>query len=484
MRYTLSETEMLTKQKSFPFVKQGPVFFLLLFFSITFCNSLWSQEMGLNSSGTKLGIKKRYLPPKIWMVPEGNDFNNDEHEFSYKRMVESNNIAIFWSKEFGPDLSKNADPAARLDMDQVLKECDRFYNFYVDTLAFVNKGNSVTDQYKLLIFVFKGKEGTAFGGGEENKIGIAWTPLARISKAPFGALAHEICHSFQYLVNADGAWAFTSAANGSRGQSIFEMTSQFMLWHVYPEWMTFENYHLEAYLKKTHYAFLHETNQYHSPYVLEYWANKHGIKFIGKLWQQALKGEDAVMAYKRITGTSQQKFNDEMHQAAAKFITWDLDQAKKATKTYANQHVTVLDSLPDAWYRILPGNCPQNYGYNGIRLNTPQEGTAIKLKFKGLAGANGFRKVNLAYAGWRYSFLAVKYNGERVYGKIYNNSEGSATFTVPKNTQYLWLVVSGAPTTHWEHITDGKDENDEQWPYQIKLTGTTLAEIKAVAQKK
>ena len=198
MRYTSSETEISTKQKSFPFVKQGSVIILLLFFNVTFCNSLWSQEMD-----TKPGVKKRYFPPKIWMVPEGNDFNNDEHEFSYKRMVESNNIAILWSKEFGPDLSKNADPALRLDIGQVLKECDRFYNFYVDTLGFVNKGNSVTDRYKLLIFVFKGKEGTAFGGGEENKIGIAWTPLARISKAPFGALSHEIGHSFQYLVNAD-----------------------------------------------------------------------------------------------------------------------------------------------------------------------------------------------------------------------------------------------------------------------------------------
>ena len=419
--------------------------------------------------------KKRYIPGEVYMVPKGNDFNLDDSEFSNKRMIESNNIAIFWSKEFGTDLSKNADPALRLNMKQVITECDRFYNFYVDSLGFVNKGQSVTDKYKLLIFIFKGKEGTAFGGGEENKIGIAWTPLSRISKTPFGALAHEIGHSFQYLVHADGAWAFTDAAEGSHGQAIFEMTSQFMLWHVYPEWMTFENYHLQAYYKKTHYAFLHETNQYHSPYVLEYWANKHGIKFIGKLWQQALKGDDPVMTYKRITGTSQQKFNDEMHRAATKFITWDLDQAKKASKSYSNQHVTVLDSLADGWLRVSPINCPQNYGYNGIKLITPKAGTVITLAFNGLAGTDGFRKINLQYAGWRYSFLAVKKGGERVYGKIESNPKGFAKFIVPKETEYLWLIVSGAPTTHWEHITDGKDENDEQWPYKIKLSYTTVA---------
>lgn len=445
--------------------------FALIFslISILIPGTASSQETSLKPA------KQRYIPAKVWMVPEGNDFNNTDSEFSYTRMVESDNIAIFWSKEFGPDLSQNPDPALRLNMSEISKECDRFYNFYVDSLDFVSKGKSVTDKYKLLIFVFKGKEGTAFGGGEEHKIGIAWTPVTRISKAPFGALAHEIGHCFQYLVNADGSWAFTSSPKGSRGQPIFEMTSQFMLWHVYPDWMTFENYHLEAYLKKTHYAFLHETNQYHSPYVLEYWANKHGVKFIGKLWQQALKGEDAVMAYKRLTNTSQTKFNDEMHEAAAKFMTWDLDQAKKAGKSYANKHFTALDSLAGGWYQIKAINCPQNYGYNGIQLKVPEKATTIKLDFKGIAGADGFRKINLNDAGWRYSFVAVQKDGKPVYGKIHTGNEMSIKFNVPPETAYLWLVVSGAPTTHWEHITDGKDENDEQWPYQIRLTGTSLA---------
>jgi len=36
------------------------------------------------------------------------------------------------------------------------------------------------------------------------------------------------------------------------------------------------------------------------------------------------------------------------------------------------------------------------------------------------------------------------------------------------------LVVSGAPKEHWEHLSDGKPDNDEQWPYQIKLSGTSL----------
>jgi hypothetical protein len=48
---------------------------------------------------------------------------------------------------------------------------------------------------------------------------------------------------------------------------------------------------------------------------------------------------------------------------------------------------------------------------------------------------------------------------------------------VPENTKFLWLVVSGAPSEHWIHVAQrarGRNpENDEQWPYQIKLTGTS-----------
>ena len=91
-----------------------------------------------------------------------------------------------------------------------------------------------------------------------------------------------------------------------------------------------------------------------------------------------------------------------------------------------------------------------------------------------MSDVKGYRILKAEKAGWRYGFLAVKSNGERVYGDVYSAMEGEAKFTVPEKTTYLWLVVSGAPTEHWEHIWDEKTENDEQWPYEIKLEGTTL----------
>jgi hypothetical protein len=47
------------------------------------------------------------------------------------------------------------------------------------------------------------------------------------------------------------------------------------------------------------------------------------------------------------------------------------------------------------------------------------------------------------------------------------------TFQSTQKDCYLWLVVSGAPSEHWEHLSDQKDENDEQCPCQIKLSRTS-----------
>lgn len=426
-----------------------------------------------DSSGVKGRGKEIYLPKKPWSIPENNDYDNKNSQFSKQRMLSTDNIAAFWDKDFGDNPSTYGDVKRRFSINESMKEGERFYRFYVDKLKFVKKGSSLSDKYKLLIYILNDEDQTAYGGGEENKIGVMWFRPARLKDAPFCTLAHEMGHSFQYLVHADGAWAYTSSPEGSHGQSIFEMTAQWMLWQVYPKWMTIENYHLQDFMEKTHYAFLHETNMYHSPYVLEYWSNKHGLDIIGRIWQQAVEGEDPVMTYKRLTSIDQKTFNDEIFDAARRFVTWDMKRVEKVASKYANQHISKLKGTNDNWYKIDESNCPQNYGYNAIKLSVPPAKTKISLDFKSIAGSEGYRKIQIDKAGWRYGFLAVKRNGKRIYGDMYSNAEGKATFVVPKDTQYLWLVVTGAPTEHWEHLLDGNDQNDEQWPYQIKLTGTT-----------
>ncbi len=127
---------------------------------------------------------------------------------------------------------------------------------------------------------------------------------------------------------------------------------------------------------------------------------------------------------------------------------------------------------------LRASHCPQNYGYNGIKLKVPAKGSDVVVDFKGIADAEGYSHIETDKAGWRYGFGASVKDGKRVYGDACNKSQGKLSFAVPAETEYLWLVVMGAPTEHWETVlrwNDKKGENpDAQWPYQIKFTGTSV----------
>ena len=96
-------------------------------------------------------------------------------------------------------------------------------------------------------------------------------------------------------------------------------------------------------------------------------------------------------------------------------------------------------------------------------------GKKIEVTLEGLAGAEGYRAVRTEEAGWRFGLVAVKKDGSRVYGEMHSRP-GKAAFKVPADTQYLWLVVSGAPAGHV--TVSRKEEENAQWPYRVKVKGT------------
>jgi hypothetical protein len=419
--------------------------------------------------------KQVLLPERIARVPRDNDFNDPESEFCHARSKSTENFVLFWAKEYGDDPAANEDERRRFNVDRCLSECERFFDYYVNTLKWVDKESSYAAKYKFLIFVFGGRSGTAFGGAIDERIGALWTPAVRINREPYGVLAHELGHSFQALQRADGGGGF-------RGGAIYEMTAQYMLWQVYPEWMTFENYHLVDFMRQTHLAFLHQDNMYHSAYPLEYWSNKHGLEFMARLWREAQREEDPVLAYQRITAITQQQFNDEMFDACRRFVTWDLPRIEKVAARYANRHETRIIAGDDGWYRIAPEKCPQNYGYNAIQLEVPPSGTPVQLEFEGLVGVEGYSNIRIEKAGWRYGLLASLEDGSRQYGETYSDANGAGTFSVPEKTKRLWLVVMGAPSEHWVRQGGRRRRGgsagapDEQWPYRFRLEGTKPVE--------
>jgi hypothetical protein len=234
---------------------------LVILFSVAAGPLACAQTSPAAMPSTNAAGKEVLIPGTgIDQVPDGNDFNNPDSEYSFKHSKSTDNFVLFWAKEYGDDPMANAVTNRRFNVDEVLKESDRFYNYYLNDLKWVDKTNSYATKYKFLFFVIPSPTrgtGTAFGGSIDNKIGAFWTPATRINRGPYGVVAHELGHSFQAMARADGAASFTG------GGSIAEMTSQWMLWQVYPEWMTFENYHLVAFMKATHLAFLHEDNMYH-----------------------------------------------------------------------------------------------------------------------------------------------------------------------------------------------------------------------------
>jgi len=410
-------------------------------------------------------VKEVYLPKKISTVPENNDFSNNLSEYSNKRSAQSANFAIYWAKEYGDDPMQNTNERKRFNISKMLTELERYYNYYVDELKVLKKGQSISDKYKVLFFITRGDNSTAYGWGEENKVGILWSPAVRINTEPYGVLAHELGHVFQFIANCDNS---NTGFNGS----INEMGAQYLLWQVYPDWLTFENFHLKAFLNNTYHAFLHPENQYHAPFMLEYWAQRHGKQFYGKLLNQVKKGEDPVQTYKRITQTTQDQFNVEAFDAARRFVTWDLKRVEKIANQYANQHHTRLQAIDNGWYQVAAENCPENYGYNAIKLKVPANGKPIHLQFKGAAAATGFYCPHPEQAGWKYGFVAYSNQGKRTYGKVLDENSNDASFTTPKNTKYLWLVVMGAPKQHAK--LENRAKQFDQWPYQFKLDGTEI----------
>ena len=425
---------------------------------------LMKQGQAVQQSLLPLG-KEIYIPRDL----QGMDLSNPESRWSYHRMHCTENFAIFWEKGFGSNLSTpptlEGHPMA-VDLDNLANRLEQFYQVFRDSLQFIKSG-SKAERYRMMVMLNYSLDGTAYGGDYDQQIGAMWIAPNRVQDKKLNCIAHELGHSFQSQISCDGqgeAWG---------GCGFFEMTSQWMLWQVNPEWITDEKYHWDAFMKLTHKAYLHMENIYHSPYVLEYWGMKRGLSFIAELYRQGKRGEDPVITYKRLTGLNQEQFCDEMFDACRHFINWDFPRVWKETRPYANKYTTRLTALPDGWYEVAPENCPENYGFNVIPLAIPQPGKKVKVEFIGDVGAEGYHAVHTDKAGWRYGFVAITADGKSIYKDMCSNNGKNINFTVPKDVTltHLWLVVMGAPMEHWMNPNPG--EKDAQWPYRIKVTGST-----------
>lgn len=407
--------------------------------------------------------KNIYIPRDL----EGMDLTDPSSKWSFKRMASTENVVLFWAPGFGDNIGAAPDLEGqnmKVDMSNLLSRLESFYHYFYDDLAFVKPGTKA-DKYKMMVMLDYSLEGTAYGGDYDGEIGALWIAPNRVQDAKLNCIAHELGHSFQSQIACDGegeSWG---------GHGIFEMASQWMLWRVNPDWPTDENYHLNAFRENTNKAFLHIENIYRSPYILEYWAEKHGDQVIADLFRAGKRGEDPVMTYKQMFGLGQEQFNDEMFDAVRKLVNWDLDYAKENMRQYANLWFTPIDTLKNGRMQPKASFVPEDYGFNFIKLQVPEKGGKLTVEFKGLERSSR--------AGWRYGLVAVDGDGNSEYTPMQSKCTGKLSYQTPNDRQieHLWLVVMGAPAEHRKlpelyMMEEGGEEPEPNstWNYQIKVS--------------
>lgn len=433
----------------------------------------------LNSSISSLNaqVNKRIYTP-TWMMGNVNDPANN---WSLERSKQSANWIVFWEPGYGEDPSVLADGNFRINIDALLATAEQSFDFYADSLKFIKRGSSKTDDYKMIIRLRYTRDWEASGSGVDDMIGLL-TLTAWSAQVGGHTMAHEVGHCFQYQVHCDNGnqngWMYGFGANASGGNGWWEQCAQWQAFKVFPN-LQFTDSRFANYLNTAHKHILHEAPRYDNYFIHDYFTYRHGMEIIGRLWNESVRPEDPVEAYKRITGISQEQFNDQMYDRAARFATWDIPALiTEGTKRISSRPQVKMINAGNGLWRIDPTVAPENYGYNVIRLNAPVKATTVYAFFEGKAGMDGYRKNYTASAGWRYGFVALLNDGTRVYSEMksagYAAPSGTLMFLCPDNCKQLWLVVSGAPSSHWRHAWDDDDTNDEQWPYEVKFNNTNL----------
>lgn len=441
------------------------------------------------------------------------DFTKESSQFCFQRSAESEHFVIFWenglTKKTNGDISYDGYTC---NVTKMLKEAENIWKVYVEDLGFLTPGKSTTDKVKIEMYIVKkswdgsdwradgsGTDGTyyEYSGTTKNtksmKVGVFHCTTRAATARNGHTLAHEIGHTFQFLVGADSNGA--NGLNYGLGQGVdnewWEDCANWQAYKVYPQYQYSDGEYYEGYLRTHHLNIHHEDIRYNSCYYQDYWCQLHGKNTVGRVWREAKAStrEDPSQAYMRIFGLNAESYGDEMYQAFAHLTSMDIEGIHSNSQAKIGLEPQRLIEPSEAirekylegdrqYWIVDPNYCPQNYGYNANPLKVPAAGTTVKAQFKGLAGCDGYGKVNLSYAGWRYGLVAYCSDGTRLYSEAGKTKEGEVSLTIPEKCTNLWLVVMGAPTKYWSHSwsrgveSSSYSGNGEQWPYAVKFEGT------------
>lgn len=442
-------------------------------------------------------IERYLVKPSTY---SSNDFTDENSTYCFQRSAESEHFVVFWAKGLKKQSNGNLTGGASssvCNVNTLLANAEKIWNVYVNELGFLVPGKSSTDKVKIEMFVVNQSEWRADGSGVD---GTVWTMGSGTSKTAKSqkvglfhcnawaasdnvTVAHEIGHTFQYLVSVD--LGQTHGLNyvlgeNSSGNEWWEDCANWQAHKVYPDkqfasnWGNNQNMH--------HLNIIHEDARYNNCYYQDWWCQQHGLNTIGRVWRGSIKPEDPIQAYMRIFGLNESTFADEQFEGYAHIAAMDIDLWKYGQGLIGSEQQRLTDPSAtivqshlngeSGWWVVQPEYCPQNYGYNANPLKVPSAGTVVTATFKGIVGADGYRSVYPERAGWRYGLVAYSSDGTRTYSPIGRDADGEVSITVPEGCSHLWFVVMGAPTKWWTHSWNGNVNDDEQWPYAVKFSNS------------
>ena len=445
------------------------------------------------------GIDRYLVRPNTY---SNNNFNSENSTFCFKRSVESEHFVLFWAK--GLNLMPNGDlkggaSSSVCNVNTLLANAEKIWDVYVDDLGFLEPGKSTTDRVKIEMFIVNQSDWRADGSGTDGAVWTAGTGSTKTQKSHKVGLfhcnawaassnvtvAHEIGHTFQYLVSADlgstHGLNYVLGANSS-GNEWWEDCANWQAHKVYPaeqfssNWSNNQDMH--------HLNIIHEDARYNNCYYQDWWCQLHGLNTVARVWRESINPEDPIQAYMRLFGHDEQSFADEQFAGYAHIAAMDIDSWATYGQGLIGSEQQRLQEVPEAivashlngetdWWIVDPAYCPQNYGYNANPIKVPAVGTEVKAAFKGLTKVSGYRSINPERAGWRYGFVAYSADGTRTYSDIGRDAEGEVSITIPEGCTHLWFVVMGAPTVWWTHSWNDNTSDDEQWPYAVRFSGTS-----------
>ena len=436
---------------------------------------------------------------------------DNKYTWSKSRSRETDNVIVFWDKYYGNTIPTNAPYAYQVDIDDLLRKAEAFFDLELNTLGFVDPQNSNLSRYKVMILMNHTTGWVCYGGGYDYQVSALW--LSPSTCKPVGhSVAHEIGHSFHYMCYSE------SSAHGTKGgiqtgfhgavgngSVTWEQTAQWQANQSYPELMFDQS--IGVFRHSHNYAFTHEWHRYQSYWFFYYLCQHYGdIRTVANVWnypETSVKDFNEVLM--DLKGLSVGDLFRLYFDYACRAATWDFD----ACAPYRNPYVGDFDyrcALTDEGrYQVALASCPQSTGFNVIPLAVPQAGTEVTTHFTAMRlgaalaasdpsqylngetqfVASGLKRYNAvgtaSSRGFRLGYAALMKDGTRRYfaaDSVYctgaSEKTEDVTMTVPEGVDRLWLIVSPAPSKYIQHRWDESISGDDMWPYQFDIEGTDL----------